>query len=146
MMAVVSELQTRQWLQMEAMATLHNLLLNVSSELQKHNDSSYLEHGIYKDLLEDFRQKLFTHKEPYSIVLISLYVPVFLLAFFGNLLVLMVVLPHKHMRSVTNCFIVNMAVSDLLGELKTFRINFLITVHPQSLPQTHAQMLISNEQ
>ena len=101
---------------MEVMATLRSFAnttyhVNASGTYKVHIDSE-----IYEELLKEFRAKLFTHQELTTIILICLYVPTFIVAFFGNLLVLLVVLPNKHMRSVTNCFIVNMAISDLLGK------------------------------
>ena len=74
--------------------------------------------GFYHQLLTEFWDHLYTHRQPSSVLLISLYVPVFLIALFGNILVLMVVLLHKHMRNVTNGFIVNLAIADILGEFK----------------------------
>lgn len=70
----------------------------------------------YLSMLAEFRGTLYTYTHPENIALILLYVPLFLVAFVGNLLVLCVVLPNRHMRSVTNCFIVNLAIADLLGE------------------------------
>lgn len=119
----VSEQQIKQWLEMETIDSFYPLLANASAGVR--NDTAAasgavhglaFERELYEELLEEFRSKLFTHRETRSIVLICLYVPVFVIAFFGNLLVLMVILPNRRMRSVTNCFIVNMAVSDLLGE------------------------------
>ena len=72
--------------------------------------------GTIKGMLEDFHDTLYTHHKAESIALICLYVPVFAIAFFGNLLVLLVVLPNRHMRNITNCFIVNLAIADLLGQ------------------------------
>ena len=65
-----------------------------------------------------FRDSHLNHRQGSTVALICLYVPIFLIAFFGNILVLVVVIPNRHMRSVTNCFIVNLAVADLLGECK----------------------------
>lgn len=42
------------------------------------------------------------------------YVLIFLLCMVGNALVCFVVLRNRHMRTVTNMFILNLAVSDLL--------------------------------
>ena len=77
--------------------------------------------AIFKDsdpFLEEFiefKQAFYRHKEPGSILLVTLYIPVFLMAFFGNVMVLFVVLPNRHMRNVTNFFLVNLAVADLTG-------------------------------
>ncbi|KAK0059199.1 gastrin/cholecystokinin type B receptor [Biomphalaria pfeifferi] len=50
-----------------------------------------------------------------TIVILLVYVPVFLLAFFGNLIVLLVILTDSRMRkSTANYFLVNLAVTDLL--------------------------------
>lgn len=42
------------------------------------------------------------------------YVLIFLLCMVGNALVCFIVLKNRHMRTVTNMFILNLAVSDLL--------------------------------
>ena len=73
------------------------------------------EDSAYSKLLENFRSTLYKHKEIETVILVVLYVPVFLMAFFGNLMVLLVILPNRHMRNVTNFFIVNLAVADLTG-------------------------------
>ena len=75
------------------------------------------EDTVYTKLLEEFRSKQYKHREVGTVVLAVLYVPVFPVAFFGNLMVLLVVLPNRHMRNVTNFFIVNLAVADLTGNL-----------------------------
>ncbi|KAJ8924374.1 hypothetical protein NQ315_007170, partial [Exocentrus adspersus] len=48
---------------------------------------------------------------------IGLYVPVFLSAFFANVIVIIVVFKDQYMRSVTNYFLVNLSVADLLVTL-----------------------------
>lgn len=70
----------------------------------------------YEQALSTFRETLFAYKQPQTLALLCLYAPVFLVALVGNLLVLLVVLPNRFLRSVTNCFIVNLAIADLLGE------------------------------
>ncbi|XP_012253456.2 RYamide receptor-like isoform X5 [Athalia rosae] len=47
-------------------------------------------------------------------LLITLYVPVIVLAVTANILVIVVVLKYHYMRSVTNYFLVNLSVADLL--------------------------------
>ncbi|KAI8787165.1 gastrin/cholecystokinin type B receptor [Biomphalaria glabrata] len=57
------------------------------------------------------------HPRINTIVILLVYVPVFLLAFFGNLIVLLVILTDSRMRkSTANYFLVNLAVTDLLGK------------------------------
>ncbi|KAM8872095.1 cholecystokinin receptor-like [Synchiropus picturatus] len=45
---------------------------------------------------------------------ILLYVLIFLLSAFGNLLIIIVLIMNKRMRTVTNCFLLSLAVSDLM--------------------------------
>ena len=72
--------------------------------------------GLFNDVVENFKAGLETHRQPLNIVLISFYVPLFILALGGNMLVLLVVLGNKSMRSITNYFLLNLAFADLLGE------------------------------
>lgn len=75
-----------------------------------------LDEDEIQDRLKSFRDTLFSPSEPNTILLICLYVPIFIAALAGNILVLLVVLPNRSMRNVTNCFIVNLAAADLLGK------------------------------
>ncbi|KAL4707258.1 hypothetical protein ACJJTC_019796 [Scirpophaga incertulas] len=54
-----------------------------------------------------------------------------LLAILGNTLVIWIVLAHRRMRTVTNCFLVNLAVADLLMATLNGAPNFvfLVTAH-----------------
>ena len=70
---------------------------------------------LYKKIMEEFKRSNYKHKEPRTVILVTLYIPIFLMAFFGNIMVLFVVLPNRHMRNVTNFFLVNLAVADLTG-------------------------------
>ncbi|XP_074520807.1 cholecystokinin receptor-like [Halichoeres trimaculatus] len=45
---------------------------------------------------------------------ILLYVLIFLLSVFGNLLIIIVLMMNKRMRTVTNCFLLSLALSDLM--------------------------------
>ncbi|TNN55661.1 Cholecystokinin receptor [Liparis tanakae] len=45
---------------------------------------------------------------------ILLYCLIFLLSVFGNLLIVVVLVMNKRMRTVTNCFLLSLAVSDLM--------------------------------
>ncbi len=69
-------------------------------------------------ILEDFHQSLFTYNEARTLVLVAAYVAVFLLAAVGNILVFLVVLTNKSMRNVTNYFLLNLVVADLLGKIQ----------------------------
>ena len=67
-------------------------------------------------MLEDFEESQFTLNEPTTVLLIVLYVPIFLTSVIGNILVLIVIVPNKQLWNVTNNFLVNLAVADLLGK------------------------------
>jgi len=72
-------------------------------------------------VLQDFRARhLEKYRQPQTIALITGYVVVFLLSLTGNLLVLVVVLSNKAMRTTTNYFLVNLSVADLLGMSSLF--------------------------
>ena len=70
---------------------------------------------LYRKYIEEFSQSQFKYKDPKSILLIGLYIPVFLVALFGNALIVLVVARHRRMRNITNFFIVTLAISDLTG-------------------------------
>lgn len=69
------------------------------------------------EVFETFKRDLITLNQPNTIVLICLYVPVFLMAIIGNLTVIFVIIPNRRMWSVTNNFLLNLAIADLLGKL-----------------------------
>uniref|UniRef100_A0A4X1TDX5 Neuropeptide FF receptor 1 n=1 Tax=Sus scrofa TaxID=9823 RepID=A0A4X1TDX5_PIG len=56
----------------------------------------------------------YQHSSPVAAMFIVAYVLIFLLCMVGNTLVCFVVLKNRRMRTVTNMFILNLAVSDLL--------------------------------
>lgn len=74
------------------------------------NSEVWIDSDVYT-----FIENLNAHRQPMTIILICFYVPVLVLAFVGNVLVLLVVLGNKAMRNATNYFLVNLALSDLLG-------------------------------
>ncbi len=78
------------------------------------------DNSVYNELLEEFRRRLHKRSEGETVALVTLYVPVFLMAFCGNILILIVVLPKRHMRNMTNIFIVNLATADLTGNFLFF--------------------------
>jgi neuropeptide FF receptor 1 len=56
----------------------------------------------------------YQHSSPVAAMFIAAYALIFLLCMVGNTLVCFIVLKNRHMRTVTNMFILNLAVSDLL--------------------------------
>ena len=81
---------------------------NVSDQIQ----------SDFNGIIEAWKQSLITLNQPNTIVLISLYIPVFLTAIIGNLTVLFVIIPNRRMWSVTNNFLLNLALADLLGKYR----------------------------
>ena len=71
--------------------------------------------GWMDDVINEFKRGLYTYEEARTVVLISIYGIIFLMALGGNVLVLLVMVVNNSMRNVTNFFLLNLAVSDLLG-------------------------------
>jgi len=87
----------------------------VNSEVGADDDDLDLGGG-FDQVLKDFRARhLEKYRQPQTIALITGYAVVFLLSLTGNLLVLIVVLSNKAMRTTTNYFLVNLSVADVLG-------------------------------
>ena len=103
----MSQLSDQYIQDMEVIASFHSIF---------HNQTFEQNAEIYNGLLSEFESTLLTHTQLNTLVLISLYIPIFLVAFFGNIIVLLVVATNRHMRSVTNYFIVNLALADILGK------------------------------
>lgn len=69
----------------------------------------------YDFIIAEFRERIYPR--PYEWPLIIAYIIIFLLALLGNTLVCVAVLRNDHMRTVTNYYIVNLAVADILVSL-----------------------------
>ncbi|XP_060526481.1 QRFP-like peptide receptor [Cylas formicarius] len=65
--------------------------------------------NIYNKLRDDLRNDEF--------VVIGIYVPVFLLALIANVLLIVIVIKDRYMQNVTNYFLVNLSIADLLVTL-----------------------------
>ncbi|XP_011253964.1 neuropeptide FF receptor 1 isoform X1 [Camponotus floridanus] len=74
-------------------------------------NGTVMEMDLMTDILWDFYEK-FNGETNY--LLIILYVPVMALAITANILLIAVVFKYHYMRSVTNYFVVNLSVADLL--------------------------------
>jgi len=80
--------------------------------------------GGFDAVLQDFTARhLERYRQPLTIALMAGYCVVFLLSLAGNLLVLIVVLSNRAMRTTTNYFLVNLSVADLLGTLHFFKLS-----------------------
>ncbi|KAG7213619.1 hypothetical protein KM043_002870 [Ampulex compressa] len=82
---------------------------NATTATVSYNDS--IEVDLMTDILWDFYDKFY---DKTNYLLIILYVPVMALAVTANVLVIAVVFKYHYMRSVTNYFVVNLSVADLL--------------------------------
>lgn len=69
-----------------------------------------------------------------KIILLCIYIPVFVVALVGNILVLVMVCMNKSVRrNVANYFLVNLAVADLLGKSYTSTFILIQVVNLYSL-------------
>jgi hypothetical protein len=67
------------------------------------------------EIIRNFqREQLYSFDDPFTIVLIVLYSLAFLTGFLGNIMVIAVVIRHRSMRTLTNMFLVNLAIGDFL--------------------------------
>ena len=78
-------------------------------------------HGMY-DVIEpvdDCQRRTSYHRDftqllPVTVTIVSAYIIIMILAILGNILVIWTVWRNSHMHTVTNYYIVNLAISDLL--------------------------------
>lgn len=83
-----------------------------------YNETMWIEDYSYDTLKAD------------KIILLCIYIPVFVVALVGNILVLVMVCMNKSIRrNVANYFLVNLAVADLLGKsTRSHSYKFLICI------------------
>ncbi|XP_060835066.1 orexin/Hypocretin receptor type 1-like isoform X1 [Rhopalosiphum padi] len=86
---------------------------NVSSLWTK-NAAGMEQAAVIDELIAEFSSSQMKFTETRSIMLIGLYVPLFLVAAIANSVVIVVVIKYHYMRSVTNYFLVNLSIADLL--------------------------------
>jgi len=87
-----------------------NASFDISQDLWQYND-------IWASVLQEFRTSQVTLTEPSTLALLTLYVIIFCMSMAGNILVLLVIVPNRRLSTVTNNFLVNLAVADLLGRI-----------------------------
>lgn len=106
---------------------------NVTYNMSESFDGEWQD-SLWKHVIEDFKRTQLTLHEPTTIVLMVLYVPIFFTSLVGNVLVLLVIVPNQRMWTVTNNFLVNLAVADLLG-IYTFELfkTYLSSISPLSI-------------
>ncbi|KAG7492763.1 hypothetical protein MATL_G00018100 [Megalops atlanticus] len=80
--------------------------------------SLYREKGPVMVVSEDMNNYTFSsyyqHSRPVAAMFIFAYILIFFLCMIGNIVVCFIVLRNKQMRTVTNIFILNLAISDIL--------------------------------
>ena len=80
------------------------------------NISQWDSHSQLWDIYNNYKDSLYVIHEVRVLILISLYAVIFLMALFGNSVFLCVLIREKKTRNNTNYFLLNLAVTDLLGE------------------------------
>ncbi|XP_002731649.2 QRFP-like peptide receptor [Saccoglossus kowalevskii] len=89
------------------------LSLNCSNNTTTNDtDAVFLDYSV-DEIIDTFRQGMYTHRSPTTIALIILYLTAFVLGCVGNTLVIIAWFRNKHIRTIINCFLVNLAVCDL---------------------------------
>lgn len=91
----------------------HNLVTNTSWEDLNTTDSSTLQEGVVLHQNVTFVD-FYLHKSSVAAIFTISYLLIFLTCMVGNSVVCFIVLRSKNMRTVTNIFILNLAISDLL--------------------------------
>lgn len=94
--------------EMEMLQELSALYLNSSLQNDYANNSNITNHTSIN------YYPYYQHSLPVAAALTVAYLFIFLLCMVGNGLVCLIVLENRRMRTVTNLFILNLAVSDLL--------------------------------
>lgn len=101
----------------------NTMIFNVDESVLDEESTTFWAHDLnntdlslseVNGIIEAWKETLITLNQPNTIALISLYVPILLTAIIGNLTVLLVIIPNRRMWSVTNNFLLNLAISDLL--------------------------------
>jgi len=106
----------------EGYATNQTLSVNVSTN---HTLNNWHHGDVWASVLEDFKNSQLTLSDPSTVVLLTLYIPIFVLSLCGNGLVFLAVVPNQRMATVTNYFLVNLAAADLLGKITAYDLSFM---------------------
>lgn len=86
--------------------------------------TSFIDHGSCGDATSFYYVDL-TQIASIHHAFVLLYAAVIALSIVGNVMVVVAVWRHKHMRTVTNCYIANLAVCDLLVSLVVMPLKLL---------------------
>uniref|UniRef100_A0A8C5PUS6 Orexin receptor type 2 n=1 Tax=Leptobrachium leishanense TaxID=445787 RepID=A0A8C5PUS6_9ANUR len=82
----------------------------------------------YDDEFLHYLWKDYLHPKEYEWVLIVGYITVFIVALIGNILVCVAVWKNHHMRTVTNYFIVNLSLADVLVTITCLPVTLLVDI------------------
>ena len=81
------------------------------SYIDNYHGSEYLSYSV---ILQEIQQSFYMYKKLPTTILISLYVVMIVIGLIGNFLVIYVFARNRKMQTVTNSFLVNLAVCDLM--------------------------------
>ncbi|XP_050391461.1 neuropeptide FF receptor 2 [Patella vulgata] len=98
--------------------------INISDGLWS-EDGDYMDYAAIDYSQRNYPEELRTIPIWEMVLKIGFYVPVIVLALLGNLLVILVVARNKRMKTTTNYYIVNLAISDLLVALSCSWVHLL---------------------
>ena len=99
--------------------------MNASVQLQKQEQAWILCGSNCSRVNDDLFVPLYRHSTSVTVILSFIYVFTFVLALIGNVLVIAVVFRNPWMRNVTNFFVVNLALADILVTLFCMPITLL---------------------
>ncbi|XP_052281324.1 QRFP-like peptide receptor [Dreissena polymorpha] len=88
-------------------------LLTYRTLLEVHKNESIFNFSVAKDIIEDFEENLYTHNKFSTVVLLTLYAPIFILGMCGNILIAASVTSDRA-RKGNLYFLVNLALADLV--------------------------------
>ncbi|XP_046330566.1 QRFP-like peptide receptor [Haliotis cracherodii] len=70
-----------------------------------------------EDILHDFEHSYYTRMTYRTVILLSLYAPIFLVGLVGNILIICTVASDKNVRKAKNYYLLNLAAADLMVTL-----------------------------
>lgn len=75
-----------------------------------------------------FNERYFQHSTEWTVILITVYMFIWVVGGIGNFMVILVIVLRPQMRSVTNMFIVNLAVADFFVIVVCVPVNLLSNI------------------
>ncbi|PAV89856.1 hypothetical protein WR25_00703 [Diploscapter pachys] len=95
--------------------TVTSTMSTSSEEFPISNDSGAVNDSLSEILQDGMHQAACSfHHTPQNYLIIFVFIVIFLLSVIGNLLVILVIIQQRAMRSITNIYLMNLAVTDLL--------------------------------